>query len=185
MPELKDEGKKPEDQTKALVVSVKDGYDWSAYAEQFTSDLTSGLALVCEIEEDWSEEGDGKMTKDVSEDSEEYDWSAKSDPVEESESEIALMATSKEDGVTTEADDEASNKSEPVLIQLVEYPELNPKPETVKDEGEFSGYNDPEYIRWKKEQKAQVADQLIKKQEVKKVEVSTAKKQKSKVLQFL
>ncbi|KAK1414838.1 hypothetical protein QVD17_30597 [Tagetes erecta] len=352
-------------------------YDWSAYAEQFTSDLTSSLALVCEIEEDWSEEGDGKMIEDVSEDSEEYDWSAKSDPVEESESEIALMATAsessssteqpkvsnnlppnyvplpadvkerlcseqciqqvehyrthsfkigdklskheklheqlkidhkisdekilslkeswnktlkelelvtkqleemtknfeqekvahavtqveltkvkscktmvkqlinergnktktglgfthepmpnsitqtlpenfnefdhspenerkfkeiqrsksesegsevlmeslkEEDGVTTEADDEASNKSEPVLIQLVEYPELNPKSETVKEEGEFSGYNDPEYIRWKKEQKAQVADQLIKKQEVKKAEVSTAKKQKSKVM---
>ncbi|KAK1411414.1 hypothetical protein QVD17_37963 [Tagetes erecta] len=375
MPELKDEGKKPEDQTKALVVSVKDGYDWSAYAEQFTSDLTSSLALVCEIEEDWSEEGDGKAIEDVSEDSEDYDWSAKSDPTEETESEVALMATSsessssteqpkvstdlppnyvplpadvkerlcseqciqqvehyrthsfkigdklskheklheqlkidhkisdekilslkeswnktlkelelitkqleemtknfeqekvahavtqveltkvkscktmvkqlikergnktktglsfthepmpnsitqtlpenfnefdhspenerkfkeiqrsksesegsevlieslkEEDGMTTEADDEASNKSdnklEPVLIQLVEYPELNPKPETVKEEGEFSGYNDPEYIKWKKEQKAQVADQLIKKQEVKKAEVSTAKK---------
>ncbi|KAK1431920.1 hypothetical protein QVD17_08717 [Tagetes erecta] len=380
MPELKDEGKKPEDQTKALVVSVKDGYDWSAYAEQFTSDLTSNLALVCEIEEDWSEEGDGKMIEDVSEDSEDYDWSAKSDPTEETESEVALMATSsessssteqpkvssdlppnyvplpadvkerlcsdqciqqvehyrthsfkigdklskhekiheqlkidhkisdekilslteswnktlkelelvtkqleemtknfeqekvehavtqvelkkvkscktmveqlvnergnknktglgfthepmpnsitqtlpenfyefdhspenerkfkeiqrsksesegsevlieslrEEDGLTTEADDEASNKSdnklEPVLIQLVEYPKLNPEPETtVKEEGEFSGYNDPEYIRWKKEQKAQVADQLFKKQEVKKTEVSNAKVQKLK-----
>ncbi|KAK1429938.1 hypothetical protein QVD17_12293 [Tagetes erecta] len=340
MPELKDEGKKPEDQTKALVVSVKDSYDWSAYAEQFTSDLTSSLALVCEIEEDWSEEGDGKMIENVSEDSEDYDWSAKSDPTEESESEIALMATAsesscsteqpkvsndlppnyvplpidvkerlcseqciqqvehyrthsfkigdklskhekiheqlkidhkisdekilslkeswnktlkelelvtkqleemtknfeqekvahavtqveltkvkscktmvkqlvsereiqrsksesegsevlmeslkEEDGVTTEADDEASNESdnklEPVLIQLIEYPELNPKSETMKEEGEFSGYNDPDYIKWKKEQKAQVADQLIKKQEVKKAEVSTAKKQKSKVM---
>ncbi|KAK1441343.1 hypothetical protein QVD17_07191 [Tagetes erecta] len=381
MPELKDEGKKPEDQTKALVVSVQDGYDWSAYAEQFTSDLTSNLALVCEIEEDWSEEGDGKMVDNVSEDSEDYDWSAKSDPTEESEAEIALMATSsesssateqpkvndlppnyiplpldvkerlcsdqciqqvehyrthsfkigdklsqheklheklkidhkisdekilslteswnktlkeleivtkqleemtknfeqekvahavtqvelkkvkscktmveqlinergnknktglgfthepmpnsitqtlpenfnefdhspenerkfkeiqrsksesegsevlieslrEEDGMTTEADDEASNKSEnkpePVLIQLIEYPKLNPEPkETVKEEGEFSGYNDPEYIKWKKEQKAQVADQLIKKQEVKKTEVSNAKKQKSKII---
>ncbi|KAK1421843.1 hypothetical protein QVD17_24512 [Tagetes erecta] len=102
MPELKDEGKKPEDQTKALVVSVKDGYDWSAYAEQFTSDLTSSLALVCEIEEDWSEEGDGKMIEDVSEDSEDYDWSAKSDPTEESESEVALMATSSESSSSTE-----------------------------------------------------------------------------------
>ncbi|KAK1421788.1 hypothetical protein QVD17_24420 [Tagetes erecta] len=376
MPKLEDEVKKPEDQTKALVVSVKDGYDWSAYAEQFTADLTSSLALVCEIEEDWSEEGDGKMVEDVSEDSEEYDWSAKSDPVEESESEIALMATSsespssteqpkvstdlppnyvplpidvkerlcseqciqqvehyrthsfkiddklskhekiheqlkidhkisnekilslkeswnktlkdlelvtkqleemtknfeqekvshavtqveltkvkscknmvkqlisergnknktglgfthepmpksitqtlpenfnefdhspenerkfkeiqrsksesegsevlieslkEEEGVTTEADDEASNKSEPVLIQLVDFPELNPKKEEkVKDEGEFSGYNDPEYIKWKNEQKAQVAEQLIKKQEVKKTEVSNAKMQKLK-----
>ncbi|KAK1424169.1 hypothetical protein QVD17_19488 [Tagetes erecta] len=171
MPELKDEGKKPEEQTKALVVSVKDGYDWSAYAEQFTSNLTSSLALVCEVEEDWSEEGDCKMIEDVSEDSEDYDWSAKSDPTEESESELVLMATAKEDGMTTEADDEASNKSEnkvePVLIQLVEYPKLNPKPETpVKEEGEFSGYNDPEYIKWKKEQKAQAAAQLIKKPEV-------------------
>ncbi|KAK1427853.1 hypothetical protein QVD17_16551 [Tagetes erecta] len=383
MPELKDEGKKPEDQTKALVVSVKDGYDWSAYAEQFTSDLTSNLALVCETEEeDWSEKGDGKMIEDVSEDSEDYDWSAKSDPIEESESELVLMATAsessssteqpkvntdlppnyvplpldvkerlcseqciqqvehyrthsfkigdklskheklheqlkidhkiadekilslkeswnktltelelktkqleemtknfeqekvahavtqveltkvkscknmvkqlvkergnktktglgfthepmpnsitqtlpenfnefdhspenerkfkeiqrgksesegsevlieslrEEDGMTTEADDEASNKSdnklEPVLIQLVEYPKLNPEPETpVKEEGEFSGYNDPEYIKWKKEQKAQVAAQLIKKPEVKKVEVSNAKKQKSKTM---
>ncbi|KAK1419547.1 hypothetical protein QVD17_28722 [Tagetes erecta] len=102
MPELKDEGKKPEDQTKALVVSVKDGYDWSAYAEQFTSDLTSSLALVCEIEEDWSEEGDIKVVDTVSEDSEEYDWSAKSDPVEESESEITLMATASESSSSTE-----------------------------------------------------------------------------------
>ncbi|KAK1419463.1 hypothetical protein QVD17_28632 [Tagetes erecta] len=102
MPELKDEGKKPEDQTKALVVSVKDGYDWSAYAEQFTSDLTSNLALVCEIEEDWSEEGDGKVIEDVSEDPEDYDWSAKSDPTEESESEVALMATSSESSSSTE-----------------------------------------------------------------------------------
>ncbi|KAK1419519.1 hypothetical protein QVD17_28693 [Tagetes erecta] len=102
MPELKDEGKKPEDQTKALVVSTKDGYDWSAYAEQFTSDLTSSLALVCEIKEDLSEEGDGKMIEDVSEDSEDYDWSAKSDPVEESESEIALMATASESSSSTE-----------------------------------------------------------------------------------
>ncbi|KAK1421747.1 hypothetical protein QVD17_24340 [Tagetes erecta] len=87
----------PEDQNKELVVSVKDGYDWSAYAEQFTSDLTSSLALVCEIEEeDWSEDGDDQVIKAVSEDSEYYDWSAKSDPIEESESEIALMATSEE-----------------------------------------------------------------------------------------
>ncbi|KAK1421848.1 hypothetical protein QVD17_24520 [Tagetes erecta] len=377
MPELKDEGKKPEDQNKALVVSVKDGYDWSAYAEQFTSDLTSSLALVCEIEEDWSEEGDGKVTDTVSEGSEEYNWSAKADPVEESEPEVALTATSNEsssaaeqpkvstelppnyvplpddvrgrlcseqcikqvehyrthsfkigdklskheknheqlkidhkiadekilslkeswkktlkelelvtkqleemtknfeqekvahavtqveltkvkscktmvkqlvsergnksklglgfthepmpksitqtlpenfnefdhspenerkfkeiqrsksesegsevlieslkedDAVTVEADDEASNKSEPVLIQLVEYPKLNPKPaEKVKDEAEFSGYNDPEYIRWKNEQKANVADQLIKKKEVKKAEISNGKVQKSKL----
>ncbi|KAK1429900.1 hypothetical protein QVD17_12228 [Tagetes erecta] len=281
MPKLEDEGKKPEDQTKALVVSVKDGYDWSAYVEQFTSDLTSSLALVCEIEEDWSEEGDGKLIDDVSEDSEEYDWSAKSDPVEESESEIALMATSSESSSSTEqpkvstdlppnyvplpddvrgrlcseqciqqvehyrthsfkigdklskhekiheqlkiddkiADEkilslkESWNKTlkelelvtkqleemtknfeqekvahavtqveltKPVLIQLVEYPELNPKEEeTVKEEGEFSGYNDPEYIRWKNEQKAKVADQLIKKKEVKQSEVSKAKVQKS------
>ncbi|KAK1419486.1 hypothetical protein QVD17_28658 [Tagetes erecta] len=68
-----------------------------AYAEPFTSDLTSSLALVCEIEEeDWSEEGDDQVIKAISEDSEDYDWSAKSDPVEESESEIALMATSEE-----------------------------------------------------------------------------------------
>ncbi|KAK1429858.1 hypothetical protein QVD17_12139 [Tagetes erecta] len=383
MPELKDEGKKPEDQTKALVVSVKDGYDWSAYAEQFTSDLTSSLALVCEIEDDWSEEGDGKMVDDVSEDSEDYDWSAKSDPTEKSESEVALMATANEssssteqpkvsndlppnyvplpadvkerlcseqciqqvehyrthsfkigdklskhekiheqlkidhkisdekilslteswnktlkklelvtkqleemtknfeqekvahavtqvelkkvkscktmveqlvnergnknktglgfthepmpksitqtlpenfnefdhspenerkfkeiqrsksesegsevlieslkdeDDVTTEADDEASNKSEnkpePVLIQLVEYPKLNPEPkQTVKEEGEFSGFNDPNYIKWKKnEEKAKVAAQLLKKNAVKKDEVSNVKKQKSKVM---
>ncbi|KAK1429872.1 hypothetical protein QVD17_12167 [Tagetes erecta] len=110
MPELKDEGKKPEDQTKALVVSVKDGYDWSAYAEQFTSDLTSSLALVCEIEEDWSEEGDGKVTDAVSEDSEEYDWSAKADPVEESEPEVALMATSNESSSSTE---------QPKVLQLL------------------------------------------------------------------
>ncbi|KAK1424228.1 hypothetical protein QVD17_19549 [Tagetes erecta] len=293
MPELKDEGKKPEDQTKALVVI------WHWYVKLKKTGL---------------KKENGKVIDNENEDSEEYDWSAKSDPVEESESEIALMATSsessssseqpkilslkeswnktlkelelvtkqleemtknfeqekvahavtqveltkvkscktmvkqlinergnktktglgfthepmpnsitqtlpenfnefdhspenelkfkeiqrsksesegsevlmeslkEEDGVTTEADDEASNKSEPVLIQLVEYPELNPKSETVKEEGEFSGYNDPEYIRWKKEQKAQLADQLIKKQEVKKAEVSTAKKQKSKVM---
>ncbi|KAK1419520.1 hypothetical protein QVD17_28694 [Tagetes erecta] len=49
-------------------------------------------------------------------------------------SEVLMESLKEEDGVTTEADDEASNKSEPVLIQLVEYPELNPKPETVKDE---------------------------------------------------
>ncbi|KAK1413101.1 hypothetical protein QVD17_34863 [Tagetes erecta] len=241
----------------------------------FTSDLTSSVALVCEIEdEDRSEEGDDQVIKAVSEDSEEYDWSAKSDPTEESESEIALMATSEEsfssaeqpkiahaateveltkmksskaileklisdrkenrtglgfthepmpksitntlpenfnefdhspeneqrfkeiqrsksesegsevlleslkedDCVTVEVDDEASNKSDPILVQLVEYPELNPKPaETVKDEAEFSGYNDPEYIKWKNEHKASVADQLIKKKIVKKTEVSDAK----------
>ncbi|MGS7221163.1 hypothetical protein ACQ7OT_11490, partial [Micrococcus luteus] len=77
-------------------------------------------------------------------------------------------------------DDEASNKSEPVLIQLVEYPELRPK-EEVKDEAEFSGYNDPEYIKWKNEQKAKVADQLIKKKEVNQAEVSKGKVQKSKL----
>ncbi|KAK1414966.1 hypothetical protein QVD17_30732 [Tagetes erecta] len=375
MPELKDEGKKPEDQTKALVVSVKDGYDWSAYTEQFTSDLTSNLALVCEIEEDWSEEGDVEQIEVVTEDSEEYDWSAKADPAEEAEPEVALMATAnessssteqpkvstelppncvplpedvkgrlcsdqcikqvehyrthsfkigdklskheqiheqlkldhkianekilslkeswnktlkelelitkqleemtknfeeekvahavtqveltkvkscktlvkqlisergnknkqglgfthepmpksitqtlpenfnefdhspenerkfkqiqrrksesegsevivesvnEEDVLTVEADDEASNKSDPILEQIVEYPELNPKPaEKVKDEGEFSGYNDPEYIKWKNEQKAKVADQLIKKKAVKKTEVSNEKSQKS------
>ncbi|KAK1431896.1 hypothetical protein QVD17_08674 [Tagetes erecta] len=96
-------------------------------------------------------------------------------------SEVLIESLKEDDAVTTEADDEANNKSEPVLIQLVEYPELNPKQE-VKDEAEFSGYNDPEYIKWKNEQKAQVADQLIKKNAVKKTEVSTAKKQKSKVI---
>ncbi|KAK1429792.1 hypothetical protein QVD17_12023 [Tagetes erecta] len=221
MPELKDEGKKPEDKNKALVVSVKDGYDWSAYAEQFTSDLTSSLALVCEIEEeDWSEEGDDQVINAISEDSEDYDWSAKSDPVEESESEIAHMATCEEsfsfaeqpkvsielppnyvplpddvkgsevlleslkedDSVTVEADDEASNKTDPIVVQLVEYPDLNPKPaETVKDVAKCSGYNDPEYIKWKNEQKARVADQLIKKKTVKKTEVSNAKMQKTKL----
>ncbi|KAK1427915.1 hypothetical protein QVD17_16653 [Tagetes erecta] len=117
MPELKDEGKKPEDQTKALVVSVKDGYDWSAYAEQFTSDLTSSLALVCEMEEDWSEEGDGKMIEDISEDSEDYDWSAKSDPVEESESEVALMATANEASSSTEQP-KVSNNLPPNYVPL-------------------------------------------------------------------
>ncbi|MGS7221166.1 hypothetical protein ACQ7OT_11505, partial [Micrococcus luteus] len=126
MPELKDEGKKPEDQNKALVVSVKDGYDWSAYAEQFTSDLTSSLALVCEIEEeDWSEEGDCRMINDISEDSEDYDWSAKSDPTEESESEIALMATSEESFSSAE-----SNQPK-VSIELP--PNYVPLPDDVKD----------------------------------------------------
>ncbi|KAK1441042.1 hypothetical protein QVD17_06878 [Tagetes erecta] len=243
------------------------------------ADLTSSLALVCEIEEEvWSEEGDCQVVNEISEDSEDYDWSAKSDPTDESESEIALMATSEEsfssaesnqpkvsielppnyvplpddvkeswnktlkelelsnkqleemtknfelekiahaatkveltkmesskailaksksesersevlieslkedDSMTIEADDEASNKSDPILVQLVEYPELNPKPaETVKDDAEFSGYNDPEYIKWKKEQKVRVADQLIKQETVKKTEVSKAKVQKPKL----
>jgi len=76
---------------------VKDGYDWSAYAEQFIADITSNLALVCEIEsEDWSENGDVKALEDVNQVSEAYYWSAKSDPYEESEAEVALKATSEE-----------------------------------------------------------------------------------------
>ncbi|KAK1424393.1 hypothetical protein QVD17_19722 [Tagetes erecta] len=81
MPELKDDGKKPKDQN-ALVVNIKYGYDWSAYAEQFTADLIGNLALVCEVEEkDLSEEGDLKFLK------------AK---LEESEAKIALAATSED-----------------------------------------------------------------------------------------
>ncbi|KAK1411713.1 hypothetical protein QVD17_38273 [Tagetes erecta] len=98
-------------------------------------------------------------------------------------SEVLLESLKEDDIVTTEADDEASNKSDPVLVQLVEYPELNPKPaEKVMDEAEFSGYNNPDYIKWKNEQKANVAGQLIKKKAVKKTEVSNAKMQKSKLI---
>ncbi|KAK1406291.1 hypothetical protein QVD17_41584 [Tagetes erecta] len=47
---------------------------------EFTSDLTSNLALVAEVyEEDWSEESDPRF--DGAE--EEYDWSDKSDPIVE------------------------------------------------------------------------------------------------------
>ncbi|KAK1415027.1 hypothetical protein QVD17_30796 [Tagetes erecta] len=99
---------------------------------------------------------------------------------ESEESEVIVESVNEEDVLTVEADDEASNKSDPILEQIVEYPELNPKPaEKVKDEGEFSGYNDPKYIKWKNEQKAKVAEQLIKKKTVKKTEVSNETAQKS------
>ncbi|KAK1406156.1 hypothetical protein QVD17_41443 [Tagetes erecta] len=51
-----------------------------------------------------------KLIDTVSEDSEEYDWSAKSDPVEESEPEIALMATSNES---------SSSAEQPKVLQLL------------------------------------------------------------------
>ncbi|KAK1414665.1 hypothetical protein QVD17_30414 [Tagetes erecta] len=126
MPELKDEGKQPEDQNKALVVSVKDGYDWSAYAEQFTANLTSSLALVCEIvEEDWFEEGDIKVLSDDSHEPDEYDWSAKADPTEELEAEIALMATSQESF--------SSAESEQPKVSYELPPNYVPVPDDVKD----------------------------------------------------
>ncbi|KAK1431882.1 hypothetical protein QVD17_08648 [Tagetes erecta] len=79
-------------------------------------------------------------------------------------SEVLLKSLKEDDSVTVEANDEASNKSDPIL-----------------DEAEFSGYNDPEYIKWKNEQKAFAFDQLIKKKAVTKTEVSNAKMQKSKL----
>ncbi|KAK1429889.1 hypothetical protein QVD17_12206 [Tagetes erecta] len=75
-------------------------------------------------------------------------------------SEVLIESLKEDDAVSVEADDEASNKSDPILIQLVEYPELNPTPEAKK---------------------AKVVDQLIKKKEVKQAEVSKGKTQKSKL----
>ncbi|KAK1414967.1 hypothetical protein QVD17_30733 [Tagetes erecta] len=137
MPELKDEGKKPEDQTKALVVSVQDGYDWSAYAEQFTSDLTSNLALVCEIEEDWSEEGDIEQNEAVSEDSEEYDWSVKADPAEETETEVAVMATANESSSSTEQP-KVISELPPNYVPLPE----DVKGKTRKEAGDLGSFSD-------------------------------------------
>ncbi|KAK1424129.1 hypothetical protein QVD17_19444 [Tagetes erecta] len=85
--ESKDEVKRIEDQNKALVVSVKDGYDWIAYAELFTSNLMTNLALVAEVvDEDWSKGNDPKST-DAEEEDDEYDLSDKSDPISEIEAE--------------------------------------------------------------------------------------------------
>lgn len=55
MPELKETGKSSEE-GKALMVSIKDGFGWSPYADHFNAEFTSNLALLADFEDENEEE---------------------------------------------------------------------------------------------------------------------------------
>ncbi|KAK1411538.1 hypothetical protein QVD17_38088 [Tagetes erecta] len=130
MSEVKEDSKNVDNPNKALVVSIKDGYDWSVYAEQLTIDVMSNPALVAEVSEEyWSEESDPKGNG-IEEDDDEYDWRDKSDPI------VDIQA---KEVIQTEEVNLSSKK--------------NPSKSggSTSDDSSSYGFNNPEFIKWQKE----------------------------------